>query len=205
MSRNQYGSLLRQNNSKSTWRVKKKSWILHREKKTSLLLCQPHIITGVFVLCVLYRRSNLFETRQMGNKKVDKISFECKKVCFLLFLTSITFLLLTVTYRPYLIFSTWFYLNYHICKATSILKHIFKVWKPNQKLIYIMAKLKKPFSLQSKRPKFCNWRKEKGPGTLLFSSVTKFWPFWLKWKRFLLLCHDINEFLFWLSNIKDIF
>ena len=29
-------------------------------------MCWPHDKNDVFVLCVLYRRSNLFETRQMG-------------------------------------------------------------------------------------------------------------------------------------------
>ena len=34
--------------------------------KKSLLLCWLHNKSDVFVLCVLYIRSNLFETRQMG-------------------------------------------------------------------------------------------------------------------------------------------
>ena len=42
-------------------------YLIEKQKnKTSLLLCQPHNKTDVFVLCLLYRRSNLFETCQMG-------------------------------------------------------------------------------------------------------------------------------------------
>ena len=42
------------------------SLIEKHKTKTTLLLCWPHNKSDVFVLCFLYRRSNLFETRQMG-------------------------------------------------------------------------------------------------------------------------------------------
>ena len=42
---------------------------------TSLLSCRPHNKSDVFVLCVLYIRSNLFETRQMG-----KVVQHCKNI-----------------------------------------------------------------------------------------------------------------------------
>ena len=41
------------------------------KNKTSLLLCRPHNKSDVFVSCLIYRRSTLFKTRQVG--KVVKI------------------------------------------------------------------------------------------------------------------------------------
>ena len=58
-----------------------------------------------------------------------------EKVCYLLFSTSKTFLLLLVTFKPYLIFETQVYQNCHTAKAPSIPEHIFKIWKPIRKLI----------------------------------------------------------------------
>ena len=128
------------------------SLIEKRKNKKTLFLCQPHNKGDCFELCVLYTRSNLFETRQMGRvvqhqngKPLARLIKMCckssntycntyikltaataaplwrcqkiylftekwtksalnKKVCFLRFPTLINFLLLTVTYRPYLIF-----------------------------------------------------------------------------------------------------
>ena len=76
------------------------------------------------------------------HKKMDKISFEWKSMFFLFFPTSITFLVLTVIYQPYLIFETECYQHYHIAKAHSIPKPIFKVWKPNRKLVLYYGKVK---------------------------------------------------------------
>ena len=42
------------------------SLIEKHKTKQSLLSCRPHNISECFVLCVCYRRSNFFETRQMG-------------------------------------------------------------------------------------------------------------------------------------------
>ena len=42
------------------------SLIEKHKTKTSLLSCRPHDKSDVFVLCFLYRRSSLFETRQVG-------------------------------------------------------------------------------------------------------------------------------------------
>ena len=46
----------------------KRKWSLieKHKTKTSLLSCRPHNKSDVFVLRFLYRRSNLFETRQVG-------------------------------------------------------------------------------------------------------------------------------------------
>ena len=65
-----------------------------------------------------------------------------QKIFFLTLPFSINFLLLTVTYQPYWIFKTLFNQNYHIAKAPSIPKHMFKVWKPNRKLILYYGKVK---------------------------------------------------------------
>ena len=64
---------------------------------------------------------------------------------FFFFPTSITFQLLTVTHRPYLIFQTLFYQNYHIAQAPGILKHIFKAWKPKRELILYYGKVKETY------------------------------------------------------------
>ena len=44
------------------------SFLEKHKKKPSLLSCWPHNESDCFVLCVLYRRSNLFETCQMGKE-----------------------------------------------------------------------------------------------------------------------------------------
>ena len=40
-------------------------------------MCRPHKKSDVFVLCFLYRRSNLFETRQVG-----KVVQHCKNILY---------------------------------------------------------------------------------------------------------------------------
>ena len=63
------------------------------------------------------------------HRKVDKISFEWKSMFFC----------------------------YHIAKAPSILKHIFKAWKPKQKLILYHGKVKETYFTSVKRQNFCNF------------------------------------------------
>ena len=75
-----------------------------------------------------YPKINLF-TKKWTKRALNE------KVCFLLFSTSITFLLLPVTFKPYLIFETQFYQNCHTAKAPSIPENIFKIWKPIRKLV----------------------------------------------------------------------
>ena len=103
-----------------------------------------------------------------------------EKVYFLLFPTSITFLVLTVTYQPYLVFETECYKHYHIAKAHSISKHTFKVWKPKGNSFYIRPKSRKPFSLELKRPRFCHflglkavWRKNYDYKSQFFLEILK--------------------------------
>ena len=80
-----------------------------------------------------------------------------EKVCFLLFPTSITFLLLTVTYQPYLIFWALLYQNYHTAKAHSIPKHIFKIWKLNRKLVSYYGKVKETNFTSVKKAKILSF------------------------------------------------
>ena len=58
---------------------------------------------------------------------MDKKSFEWKSMFFLVFSTSITFLLLLATFQPYLICETQFYQNFPTAKAPSISEHIFNI------------------------------------------------------------------------------
>ena len=76
-----------------------------------------------------------------------------KYVFFLLFPTSIPFFV-TQSHKPAILSfcSTWFYQNYHQ-KAPSIPKHIFKVWKPNRKLILYYGKVKETYFTSVKKAK----------------------------------------------------
>ena len=66
-----------------------------------------------------------------------------KKVCFLLFPTSIALLLLTVIYRPFFFDLILSELSHS--QSSSILKHIFKVWKQKRKLILYYGKVKETY------------------------------------------------------------
>jgi membrane protease YdiL (CAAX protease family) len=76
-----------------------------------------------------------------------------KKYVFfsLAFFTSITFLLLSGTFQPYLIFETQFYQICHTAKAPSIPEHIFKIWKPIWKLILYSGKVKETYFTSVKK------------------------------------------------------
>ena len=94
------------------------------------------------------------------DQKVDKKNFEWKSMFF--FPTSLPFLLLPATFQPYLICETQFYQNCHTAKAPAFqnISSIFGNQFGNS--YYSMAKVRKPISLQSKRPKFvlkAVWRK----------------------------------------------
>ena len=62
-------------------------------------------------------------------------------------------MLLTVTYRQYLICLTGIYQNCHIAKAPSILKHTFKIWKLKWKLILYYGKVKESYFTSVKKAK----------------------------------------------------
>ena len=83
-------------------------------------------------------------------KKVNKVSFEWKSMFFCFFPLQIFF----VTHGhipPIFNFLTWFFLNYHIAKAPTIPKHIFKAWKPNQKLILCYGKVRETYLTSVKK------------------------------------------------------
>ena len=134
MSRNQNWSFLRQNNSKSIWQVSNKPKLLHLYQINR---------SGVSSALVLYKKYLFTKSGQNQHWM--------KKKSFLAFSHFNNFLLLTVTYRLYLIFKIWIYLDYHIAKAPSILKHTFKVWKPKHTLILYHGKDKETYFTSVKK------------------------------------------------------
>ena len=74
-----------------------------------------------------------------------------KKYFFLLFPTSINFLLLSGTFPPYLILETQYYQNGHTATAPSIPEHIFKIWKPIWKLILYSGKITETYFTSVKK------------------------------------------------------